>query len=670
MRRFRDEAIHSLTQALRHVHPRFPLVKHWPGVKPVVGGIFKRAIRPGSDAISWQLARLHRRRLGETIFVGVTGSAGKTTTKFMIGAVLSSRFTGGFTKGTRNNKRSAAQSVLQHASKGDDFHVVELSAARPGALDPQLELIAPQIGVVTNIGTDHYSAYGSLEAIAAEKGKLPRCLPPTGVAVLNADDPRVLAMRDGCCCRVVTFGVASDAMVRGHNVAASWPESLSFDVSYEGQTVRVRTELVGSLWVSGALAAIATGVALDVPLATAAAALSHIEPNPGRMSAITLPDGVSFLRDDWKASVHTIPIAFNVLRDATAARKVAVIGTIADTMGDAGRTYVTVARQALEIADLVCFVGPRAFAAMRAQPDDPTRLHAFGTVRAAKEFLDKTLRSGDLVLLKGSNSADHLYRVLLGRTQPVECWRMDCGRQGYCDRCELVGVPSGSGDSQLPTGAVSERRPSSTVEPLSRRDGNPAVSIVVGLGNPGAHLAQSAHNIGFAVVDRLASMHHVKWRDVPDASLGVVEWEGPPVWLLKSQVPINRTGGVLYSLSQEHQFDAVDCILVYDDLDLPFGAVRTRLRGSDGGHRGVRSILESFQTDQFRRVKIGVKRPEPVDAKQAVLSTFNDDERRLISKSIDEACKRILEMITQSRRDSPPTPAPATVGHNADGTPQ
>jgi len=585
----------------------------------------------------------------DTTFIGVTGSAGKTTTKFMIGAVLATHQKGGFTPGTHNNTRSAARSLLRKARKGDDFHVVELSAGKRGALDHQLALIRPRIGVVTNIGTDHYAAYGSIEAIAAEKGKLPRSLPADGVAVLNADDARVMAMRDTCACRVITFGTGPDAMVRAHNVTAAWPDRLAFDVSYEGQRVRVETQLCGTLWVSAALASIATGVALGIPLEAAANALASIEPNPGRMSPVLLPDGVSVIRDDWKASVHSIAPALEVLRGARAKRKVAVIGTISDTMGDAGRTYVSVARQALEVADLVCFAGPRAFAAMRAKPPgvDASRLHAFGTVRAAKEFLDRRLEPGDLVLIKGSNPADHLYRVVLARTMTVACWKTACGRQGYCDRCELVSTTSGE--------------PSVTAQPVTLHDSDAAGGSVdvlsdatapvmlIGLGNPGDHRANTAHNIGFAVLDRLAAAHGATWQSEPEADIGRLEWDGHPVWLIKPRAPINHSGTALHALSRRLEFGPEHCILVYDDLNLPLGMTRARMRGSDGGHRGVRSILEAFQTDQFRRVKLGVK-GRSTSARGGVLAQFTPEEQAIMNAAVDTACKQLVELVRQHAR--------------------
>ena len=154
----------------------------------------------------------------------------------------------------------------------------------------------PRIGVVTNIGTDHISAFGSVEAIAAEKGKLIAALPSHGIAILNADDPNVLAMRSRCAGRVITYGLAPEAMVRAENVSAAWPERLSFTVCFDGQSHTVHTQLPGAHLVHCALAAVAVGLAMGLPLTFAVQAISTVPPFPRRMSPVIRDDGVTFIR--------------------------------------------------------------------------------------------------------------------------------------------------------------------------------------------------------------------------------------------------------------------------------------------------------------------------------------------------------------------------------------
>jgi aminoacyl-tRNA hydrolase len=618
-------------------------------------GLYKRLVQPAYERLFWLVASAHRARLKDTVFIGVTGSVGKTTTRNFVHSVLATTYVGHVQDGTRNNVHSAARSIRECARRGDGFHVVEVSAPEPGWLPRQLEIVRPSIGVVTAIGSDHYTAWGSVDAIAHEKGRLIRSLPPDGIAILNADDPRVIAMAAQFAGRLITFGTSPDAAVRAVNVAYSWPDRLSFDLVHGNQSVFVQTRMYGPQWVPAALAGAAVGIAFGIPLETIVQGLARLEPVPARMSPVVLPDGVSFVRDDCKAPIGSIPPALEFLRTARARRKIAIIGTISDISGNAGRAYVKTARQALAVADVVCFVGPRAFVALPAKTEaDGERLKAFGTVRAAQEFLGSFLAPGDLVLLKGSNAADHLYRLILSRTSHVACWRMDCKRHGYCDRCELVGVPSGARPITPEVAGVVETAAGGDESPVRQTP-----LLIVGLGNPGGHRNDTPHNVGFGVIDRLAARANATFRADGTVDLTEIELAGEAVRLVKPRAVINGSGSALSALAARQPFQPEQCVLVYDDLDLPLGAVRSRLRGSDGGHRGVRSILEVFQSDQFPRIKVGVRRAGSVASnKEAVLAPFTPEEQPALDAAFTEAERRLLALVRQLTRErSRPGPA-------------
>jgi UDP-N-acetylmuramoyl-tripeptide--D-alanyl-D-alanine ligase len=585
----------------------------------------------------------HRAKHASVVFIGITGSAAKTSTKELVAQVLSARMPGRKSGGTANELHDVAHAICK-LRKGDRFAVMEVGAPAPGAIDLPLALLRPRIGVVTNIGSDHYTAYGSSDGIAAEKRKLIEVLPADGIAVLNADDPRVLAMREGFHGRVLTFGLRPDADVRAEAISGTWPARLAFTLVHDCHRVPVQTQFCGTHWVSSALAAAAVGLALGVPLDVAARALGELPPFEGRMSPVFLPDGVTFIRDDWKASVDTLPPALHFMKTAEASRKIAIIGTISDSQKDKKALYVTLARQALAAADQVCFVGPRAFSALRAKThagDD--RLHAFATVKAASDFLKDVLRPGDLVLLKGSAPADHLNRIILARTRRVACWQSNCGRVRFCDSCSLLDIPSD---------AVASTPPSLEAEELVGMEGPETAPsrVIVGLGNPPERYDGTPHNVGQAILDRLATVLGVTWGEATDAHVARTVWKGEAVCLVKPVTYVNRSGPALAVLAKRLGFDHTQCILVYDDLDLPLGTVRTRMRGSDGGHRGVRSILEAFQTDEFRRVKVGVKREGQLRAAgEAVLTPFSGDEMAVMSNAYEQAIARIGELVGQPR---------------------
>src|SRR3546814_2653526 len=150
-----------------------------------------------------------------------------------------------------------------------------------------VKLARPSFGVVTTFGDDHYKAFGSRDAIAAEKGRLIALLPPDGIAVLNADDPLVWSMRETCQARILSFGLSESADLQARDICASWPARLSFTVRHQGCDHRVETQLCGRHWVTSTLAALATGVAPGIPLAQTANTVTQVAPPKARMEPVT-----------------------------------------------------------------------------------------------------------------------------------------------------------------------------------------------------------------------------------------------------------------------------------------------------------------------------------------------------------------------------------------------
>lgn len=177
---------------------------------------------------------------------------------------------------------------------------------------------------------------------------------------------------------------------------------------------------------------------------------------------------------------------------------------------------------------------------------------------------------------------------------------------------------------------------------------------VVGLGNPGPAYRRTRHNVGHRVVDRLAATLRTRWsRDGP-SRVAKAEWHGEPLYLVKPGVFMNVNGPAVKRLLRRLGLEPADVILVYDDIDLPVGKVRIRMKGSHGGHKGVHSIVEALGTDQLRRVKVGIGRPAEKDAVvEYVLSAFVPDERALADAACVQAAREVLRLV-ETR--SPPHP--------------
>jgi UDP-N-acetylmuramyl pentapeptide synthase len=225
--------------------------------------------RQASERIIYEFAKAYRPQLSKVCFIGVTGSCGKTTTNELIGAILSSRYTGRTSRQLYNGPNHIARTILT-VFPWHQFYAHETGSSGPGIMAKSLRILKPKIGVVTHIGSDHHASFRTLDATAAEKGKLIEALPVGGAAILNADDPRVLAMRALTRARVITYGLSQQAMVRGEEVYCDWPDRLSLAVVYGSARVRIRTRLLGEHWSYAVLAALATGIAVGISLTNGA----------------------------------------------------------------------------------------------------------------------------------------------------------------------------------------------------------------------------------------------------------------------------------------------------------------------------------------------------------------------------------------------------------------
>ena len=378
------------------------------------------------------LAAIRRLALRHVTFIAVTGSCGKTTALVLSEAVLSSA--GSCRAGVGSSRRLTAETILGIGAS-TKFCLVELHASFPGLMSESLRLLRPTVGVVTTVGRDHFESYRSLEATAREKGQLLERLPRSGVAILNADNPYVLAMAHRTRARVLTFGFSPHADLRAMDVSSIWPGRLSMKVAYRGEIVPVETQLVGDHWVTSVLAAIAAGLILGVDLQSCAEAVKTVEPVFGRYSVHRRSDNAAYVLDTHKAPLWTVAQGLAFVRTAQASRKTMVFGFISDYAGKADRVYRAVARSSLQIADRVIFVGDHSqYLARLSQGEARKWLCAFRTSSQASAFLAADKREGELIYVKGLLT-EHLERIMLSQLDEVVCWRERCGKWVQCQHC-------------------------------------------------------------------------------------------------------------------------------------------------------------------------------------------------------------------------------------------
>ncbi len=172
---------------------------------------------------------------------------------------------------------------------------------------------------------------------------------------------------------------------------------------------------------------------------------------------------------------------------------------------------------------------------------------------------------------------------------------------------------------------------------------------LVGLGNPGAQYAETRHNVGFLVVDRLAQRHQVGvTRGRHRALFGRGRIGDEDCLLVKPQTFMNDSGDAVLRLLLYYRLEPADVLLVYDDINLDLGVMRLRRGGSDGGHKGVRSVLHYLHTDQVARLRLGIGRPpEGASAINYVLSPFARSEMDRAQEMVDQAADAVEAVLRE-----------------------
>jgi peptidyl-tRNA hydrolase, PTH1 family len=173
--------------------------------------------------------------------------------------------------------------------------------------------------------------------------------------------------------------------------------------------------------------------------------------------------------------------------------------------------------------------------------------------------------------------------------------------------------------------------------------------LVVGLGNPGEEYAATPHNAGFMVVDRLAEMHAIRVnRKDSKALTGVGEIAGKPVMLAKPQTFMNLSGTSLAPLMEKHGFAPADVIVIWDELNLPFGGLKILKSGSAGGHNGAISVIGSLGTREFTRVRLGVHPGHPLSSGvEYLLAPVKRSQRKELEELVGRGADAVVSIIAE-----------------------
>lgn len=305
-----------------------------------------------------QLAR-HQLDGSAATVLAITGSQGKTSVKDLLARVLAGAGPTIAPLGSFNNELGVPLTVLR-LDEQTQFVIAEMGARGIGHIEVLCQIAPPSIGLVLNVGTAHVGEFGSANAIAQAKGELIESLPVDGTAVLNADDPRVLAMRDRTVSGVLTFGTTGD--VRLGEVCLDSLGEPHFTLEHEGQCVEVHLPQMGAHHAINAAAAAAAAVAAGLDLADIAGRLgTAVAESPMRMARATRTDGLLVVNDAYNANPESMAAALRAVAAVPRRRKVAVLGEMLE-LGDASReAHLSIGRLARELGfDRVVVVGDGA----------------------------------------------------------------------------------------------------------------------------------------------------------------------------------------------------------------------------------------------------------------------------------------------------------------------
>ena len=399
------------------------------------GAVAVLATRPAGapslivDNVPAALARLAKAvtgRLPRITIAGITGSSGKTSTKDLTAQLVERLGPTVAPEGSYNNEFGFPLTVLR-AGEDTRYMVLELAARGAGHIASLCEMAPPRIGAVLNVGHAHTGEFGGIEQVARAKGELPEALPADGVAVLNADDPRVAAMASRTSARVVTFGLR-DAGVTAPDVRLDDLGRPAFTLVTAAGSAPVRMGLHGAHNVPNALAAAAIAAEMGLGLAEIAGALSSATARSRwRMEVTQSAGGVTVINDAYNANPESVRAALDALHHmARGRRSFAVLGHMAELGGESRASHEDVGAVAAGtgVTGLIVvgteaepiLAGARASRGWHGEaigvPDGP------GAVAALRDRLG----AGDVVLVKASRAAalEGIAAELLAQRQSVK----------------------------------------------------------------------------------------------------------------------------------------------------------------------------------------------------------------------------------------------------------
>ncbi len=337
-------------------------------------------------------------------FIGITGSVGKTSTKEMVACVLAERYNVLKNEGNLNNEIGVPLTIFRLEPE-HEVAVVEMGMSGFGEIRALTNIVRPRVGIITNIGISHIEKLGSRQNILKAKLELLEGLQSDGLLILNGDDVMLSGAKELLNCRTVSYGLEEGVDYQAYNIRSRGEYGVDFNVMVQGAEYSVQLPAPGVHNVYNALAAIAAGHELGVPMRDLQAGVSHFSAGKMRLNIIKT-NGMIIINDAYNASPQSMKAALDVLSELGSSRRIAVLGDMLELGDWSERAHIETGIQAAKKEiDYIITVGKEAAHIIKGAKDsgfDPKRTAQFTGNSEVIEYLRGLLRQGDAILVKGS----------------------------------------------------------------------------------------------------------------------------------------------------------------------------------------------------------------------------------------------------------------------------
>ena len=350
------------------------------------------------------LAHYHRKRFDIPV-VAVTGSNGKTTTKDLIGLVLSQKYNVLKTEGNLNNEIGLPHTLLGLESR-HEIVVVEMGMSALGEIHRLAEIARPTMAVITNIGVSHLENLGSRENILKAKMEVLDFLSPGNKAVLNGDDEYLGSIKRDFAFDIIYYGMGGKASLKAIDIRPLGERGIAYDLTMKGETFTVELCIPGRHNVYNSLAAVAIGDLFGIGSKAIRKGLKTFHPGDMRLNIFTTPGGIRVIDDVYNASPDSMNAAVEILGDFSGRRRIAVLGDMLE-LGDYSRKgHMEVGRAVVQNSiDILVTMGEQSQFIRQGALDmgmDQSKTEHFNCNKDVTKYLASILEPGDTILVKGS----------------------------------------------------------------------------------------------------------------------------------------------------------------------------------------------------------------------------------------------------------------------------